>query len=135
MIFTTMTFLQIFHALAIRSNYESLWSIGVFTNWVMWGIIVLILVLTFGLLYTPVGAFIGLMALTGNDLLLALGWVASCSWRSRSRSSSCAASVRQSKPPLGSPARRSLSWSNVQYRRGGPRACPAAESIYRSEQP
>ncbi|GAB4445141.1 MAG: cation-translocating P-type ATPase [Chloroflexi bacterium OHK40] len=73
MMFTTLAFLQVFQALATRSNTESLFSIGVFSNRVIWGVIALVVSLQLAALYTPLGVFLGLQPLTGLDLLLCVG--------------------------------------------------------------
>ena len=71
--FTTLAFLQIFQALATRSNTESLFTIGVFSNHVMWGVIALVTTLQLVALYTPLGVFLGLQPLTLTDLLVCIG--------------------------------------------------------------
>ena len=68
--FTSLAFVQIFHALAVRSNTESLFTIGVFSNRVMWGIIALMVGLQLAVLYTPLSVFLGLQALSPGDLLV-----------------------------------------------------------------
>jgi Ca2+-transporting ATPase len=73
MMFTTLAFLQVFQALVTRSNTESLWSIGVFSNRVMWGVIGVVVGLQLVALYTPLGVFLGLQPLTVPDLLLCVG--------------------------------------------------------------
>ena len=73
MMFTTMAFLQVFQALATRSNTESLFTIGVFSNRVMWGVIALVVGLQLVALYTPLGVFLGLLPLTAVDLLVCVG--------------------------------------------------------------
>jgi P-type Ca2+ transporter type 2C len=73
MMVTTLVFLQVFQALATRSNTESLFSIGVFSNRVMWGVIALVVALQLAVLYTPLGLFLGLQALSAWDLLVSLG--------------------------------------------------------------
>jgi Ca2+-transporting ATPase len=77
MIFTATAFMQVFHALAVRSTYESLFTIGVFSNRMMWVVIGIITVLQLAALYTPLATFLGLTALSLVDLLIcvALGLV------------------------------------------------------------
>lgn len=70
MMFTTLAFGQMFQALATRSNRESLFTIGVFTNRVMWGVIALVVVLQMVALYTPLALFLGLQALSLVDVLV-----------------------------------------------------------------
>jgi Ca2+-transporting ATPase len=73
MMFTTLAFLQLFQALATRSNTESLFTIGIFSNRVMWGVICLVVGLQLVALYTPLGVFLGLTPLTMVDLLVCVG--------------------------------------------------------------
>ena len=73
MMFTTLAFLQVFQALATRSNTESLFTIGPFSNRVMWGVIVLVVGLQLVALYTPLGVFLGLTPLTVVDVLVCIG--------------------------------------------------------------
>jgi magnesium-transporting ATPase (P-type) len=73
MLFTTLAFLQVFQALATRSNTESLFTIGVFSNRVMWGVIGVVVSLQLVALCTPLGVFLGLQPLTAPDLLLYVG--------------------------------------------------------------
>jgi Ca2+-transporting ATPase len=73
MMFTTLAFLQVFQALATRSNSESLFTIGVFSNRLMWAAITVVVGLQLAALYTPLGAFLGLRPLAAADLLLAVG--------------------------------------------------------------
>jgi P-type Ca2+ transporter type 2C len=70
MIFTATAFMQIFHALVTRSGYLSLFSIGVFTNKLMWYIVGFIVVLQLAALYTPLADFLRLDALPLVDLLV-----------------------------------------------------------------
>ena len=72
MMFTTLAFLQLFQALATRSNTESLFTIGIFSNRVMWGVICLVVGLQLVALYTPLGIFLGLIPLTMGDLLVCI---------------------------------------------------------------
>ena len=73
MMFTTLAFLQVFQALATRSNTESLFTIGPFSNRVMWGVIVLVVGLQLVALYTPLGVFLVLTPLTVVDVLVCIG--------------------------------------------------------------
>jgi Ca2+-transporting ATPase len=70
MMVISLAFLQVFQALATRSNTESLFTIGVFSNRVMWGVIALVVGLQVLALTTPLGLFLGLQALSGADLLV-----------------------------------------------------------------
>jgi len=71
--FTALAVLQVFQALATRSNTESLFTIGVFSNRVMWAVIALVMGLQPVALYTPLGVFLGLLPLTAIDLLVCVG--------------------------------------------------------------
>jgi Ca2+-transporting ATPase len=75
MVFTTMTFLQVFHALGIRSNTEPLWRIGLFSNRLMVAIVAVVVVLLFAVLYIPFlqAGFLQLVPLSATDLLIAFG--------------------------------------------------------------
>jgi Ca2+-transporting ATPase len=75
MLFTTAAFLQVFQALATRSNIESIFSIGVFSNGWMWCIIGLVSLFQGLALYTPLATFLGLTPLPLFDfgLSIALG--------------------------------------------------------------
>ena len=73
MMFTSLAFLQVFQALATRSNTESLFTIGVFSNRVMWAVIALVVGLQLVALYTPLGVFLGLQPLSALDLLVCIG--------------------------------------------------------------
>ncbi|WP_129672108.1 cation-translocating P-type ATPase [Candidatus Chloroploca sp. Khr17] len=73
MIVVSLTLLQVFQALATRSNTESILTIGVFSNRVMWGIIVLVVGLQVLALFSPLGLFLGLLPLTLNDMLICVG--------------------------------------------------------------
>jgi Ca2+-transporting ATPase len=72
MLFTTAAFLQVFQALATRSNIESLFSIGVFSNRWMWYIIGLVSLLQGLALYTPLVTFLGLKPLPLFDFGLSI---------------------------------------------------------------
>jgi P-type Ca2+ transporter type 2C len=71
--FTSLAFLQVFQALATRSNRESLLAIGVFSNRVMWALIAVVVGLQLVALYTPLGIFLSLQPLSGIDLLVCVG--------------------------------------------------------------
>ncbi|MFN8465278.1 MAG: cation-translocating P-type ATPase [Caldilineaceae bacterium] len=70
MIFMTLAVLQIFQALATRSNTESLFAIGVFSNRVMWGAIAGVAALQFAAVYVPPlsSVFLRTVPLTAQDL-------------------------------------------------------------------
>ncbi|MEM8531623.1 MAG: cation-translocating P-type ATPase [Chloroflexota bacterium] len=73
MMFTTLAFLQIFQALATRSNTESLFTIGVFSNRPMVGIVALVTILQLATLYTPLSIFLGVQALSLGEVLICVG--------------------------------------------------------------
>jgi Ca2+-transporting ATPase len=72
MIFATLAFVQIFQALATRSSTESLFSIGVFSNRMMWMVIGAVVLFQLIALYTPLAGFLGLQALAPIDLLVSV---------------------------------------------------------------
>ncbi len=74
MIFTTLAFTQMWQALGVRSNRESLFRQGVWSNKPLFGLVVL----TFGLqmlaLYVPgLQTFLKTTTMTAGDLLLCVG--------------------------------------------------------------
>ena len=52
-VFTVLTVSQLFHSLAVRSETESLFRIGIFTNLPMLGAVILTLLLQMAVIYTP----------------------------------------------------------------------------------
>ncbi|GJL76075.1 calcium-translocating P-type ATPase, PMCA-type [Nitrosomonas sp.] len=52
-VFTTLTFAQLFHVMAIRSDRDSLFSIGLFSNPQLIGAVVLTVMLQLAVIYTP----------------------------------------------------------------------------------
>ncbi len=73
MLFTTLTFSQIFLALAVRSNKETLIKIGIFSNIPMIVSVIITMVLHGFILYTPIlQEFFGTVALAGKDLGICL---------------------------------------------------------------
>jgi Ca2+-transporting ATPase len=73
MIFTTLVLAQMGNALAIRSNTESVFSIGFFGNRTMIGAVVLTFVLQLALLYIPVlQRIFNTQPLNARDLIIAL---------------------------------------------------------------
>lgn len=74
MIFMTLSVLQIFQALATRSNTQSLFTIGVFSNRLMWGAIVVVVVLQLAAIYVPPisSVFLRTLPLTLTDMGIAL---------------------------------------------------------------
>jgi Ca2+-transporting ATPase len=75
MIFMTLSVLQIFQALATRSNTQSLFTIGIFSNRLMWLAIAAVLLLQAVALYVPPisTAFLRTVPLTAADLGVAFG--------------------------------------------------------------
>jgi Ca2+-transporting ATPase len=74
MVFTTLVLAQMGNALAIRSNTESTFSIGFFSNRLMVYAIVITFALQLVLIYVPFfQRFFGTEALTARDLAIALG--------------------------------------------------------------
>ena len=73
MVFTTLTLAQMGNALAIRSNIDSFFSIGLVTNRLMLVAVLLTFVLQLALIYVPfLQNFFKTVALSGQDLLIAL---------------------------------------------------------------
>lgn len=73
MVFTTLTLAQMGNALAIRSNIDSLFSIGIFSNRLMVLAVALTFVLQLMLIYVPfLQRFFGTEALDARDLIIAL---------------------------------------------------------------
>ena len=52
-VFTVLTVSQLFHSLAVRSETESLFSLGLFSNLPMLGAVLLTLLFQFGVIYIP----------------------------------------------------------------------------------
>ncbi len=74
MIFTAMTFLQVFQVLATRSHRESLLRVGIFSNRLMWLCIGVIMALHLTLLSVPLlRSILHLVPLTAIDLALCFG--------------------------------------------------------------
>lgn len=73
MVFTTLTMAQMGNALALRSNRDSLLTIGLLSNKPMLGAVILTFVLQLALIYVPfLQEIFETVALSLNDLLLAL---------------------------------------------------------------
>jgi Ca2+-transporting ATPase len=73
MVFTTLTLAQMGNALAIRSNRESIFEIGFFSNRVMVGAIAATFILQMMLIYVPfLQDIFRTKALSGTDLLISL---------------------------------------------------------------
>ncbi len=73
MVFTTLTLAQMGNALAIRSNIDSIFKIGFFSNKLMVVAVLITFVLQLALIYTPfLQKFFSTEALSLNDLLIAL---------------------------------------------------------------
>ncbi len=74
LIFTTLTFAQMANVLAIRSDYDSLFKIGVFSNLPMVGAVLLTIVLQLALLYVPfLQKIFNTVPLSANHLALSVG--------------------------------------------------------------
>ncbi|BCA78450.1 cation-translocating P-type ATPase [Desulfuromonas sp. AOP6] len=95
-VFTVLTFCQLAHVLAIRSETESLWQLGLFSNLPLLGAVALTVLLQLGVIYLPVmnGIFktapltLTELALCCSLPLLVLGAVEVEKWRRRQRLSS-----------------------------------------------
>ncbi len=73
MVFTTLTLSQMGNAMAIRSNRESLFSIGIFSNMMMIWAVLLTFVLQLAVIYVPfLQQVFGTEALGARDLAISL---------------------------------------------------------------
>jgi Ca2+-transporting ATPase len=74
MIFTSLAFMQVFQALASRSEKESLFQIGFWSNPALAGMIFLVVVLQMLVIYVPgVSNFFEIIPLGAIDLTIAVG--------------------------------------------------------------
>jgi Ca2+-transporting ATPase len=74
MTFTTLAFLQVGQALAIRSSHDSLFSIGVMSNRLLLGLTALVLLLQAAVIYAPpLQTVFGTVALSRADFLVCVG--------------------------------------------------------------
>jgi len=72
MIFTSLAFMQVFQALASRSNKESIFKLGVLSNPLLAGMALLVVVLQLMVMYVPALAkFFEVIPLSGCDLSIA----------------------------------------------------------------
>ncbi|NLI18113.1 MAG: cation-translocating P-type ATPase [Actinomycetales bacterium] len=71
MLFTTLAFLQVGQAFAIRSLHESVWKVGLWSNPLLLAIAGVVLSLQMAALYTPLGDFLQVQPLAPADLLVA----------------------------------------------------------------
>ena len=72
MIFTSLAFMQVFHALAARSAKESLFKMGLLSNPWLAGMALLVVVLQLAVLYVPtLSKFFEVISLSGCDLSIA----------------------------------------------------------------
>lgn len=72
MIFTSLAFMQVFQALASRSNKESLFKMGVLSNPLLAGMALLVVALQLAVLYIPaLSKFFEVIPLSGCDLSIA----------------------------------------------------------------
>ena len=73
MIFTSLALLQLGHAMAVRSERDSLWRLGVASNRPLLGAVLLTVVLQILVIYWPPAAnLLGTEALTAFELTLVL---------------------------------------------------------------
>ena len=73
LVFTTLTLAQMGNALAIRSNKDSIWAIGLFSNKLMLLAVFITFVLQLALIYVPfLQRFFSTEALSARDLLVSL---------------------------------------------------------------
>jgi P-type Ca2+ transporter type 2C len=71
MVFTSLAFMQVFQALASRSNKDSLFTMGFFSNPLLAGMVLLVVVLQLMVMYIPTLAhFFDVLPLNGSDLMI-----------------------------------------------------------------
>jgi len=81
MVFTLLTFLQMAHVMAIRSNRQSLFTIGVFSNKALFGAVCLTGVLQLALVYVPfLQKFFQTVPLSALDLTICILLSTSVFW-------------------------------------------------------
>ncbi|MBI5951853.1 MAG: cation-translocating P-type ATPase [Chloroflexi bacterium] len=74
MIFTSLAFMQVFQALASRSNKDSLFKMGLLSNPLLAGMALLVVALQMAVMYIPaLAAFFEVLPLSGCDLSIAAG--------------------------------------------------------------
>lgn len=74
MIFTALAFMQIFQALASRSDKESFFKVGVISNPVLAGMALLVFTLQMAVIYVPgLANFFAVVPLRWHDLSIAAG--------------------------------------------------------------
>ncbi|MDP6547607.1 MAG: calcium-transporting P-type ATPase, PMR1-type [Candidatus Woesearchaeota archaeon] len=67
MAFSTLMFYQMFNVLNCRSEFNSLFKIGVFTNMKLWGAIIISVLMQILVIHTPLGAYFKTVPLTLMD--------------------------------------------------------------------
>lgn len=73
MVFTALTMCQMYHVLAIRSDKESVFTIGIFSNWFVTGAVLLTFLLQLVVIYTPaLNPIFKTQPLTAQELAIAL---------------------------------------------------------------
>jgi Ca2+-transporting ATPase len=73
MVFTVLCLAQMWHVLAIRSEKESLFTQGIFSNKMLLGAVLLTFILQLAIIYTPIlNRFFNTAPLTWDELLLAV---------------------------------------------------------------
>ncbi len=73
MIFTSLAFMQVFHAFAARSSDRPFFKLGVMTNPVLGGMAIVTILLQLAILFvSPLNRFFGVVPLHGPDLLIAI---------------------------------------------------------------
>jgi Ca2+-transporting ATPase len=81
MLFTTLTLSQLANVLAVRSERDSLFTIGLWSNWRLVTAVLVTVLLQLGLLYVPaLQAIFGTVALPAGDLALTLLLSSSIFW-------------------------------------------------------
>ncbi|PLX61246.1 MAG: calcium-translocating P-type ATPase, PMCA-type [Sedimenticola selenatireducens] len=73
-VFTVLTFSQLFHALAVRSEHRSIFSLGVFSNTAMLGAVILTFGLQMAVIYIPgLNPLFNTQPLPLSDLFICIG--------------------------------------------------------------
>ena len=67
MAFSTLMFYQMFNVLNCRSEFNSLFKVGIFTNMKLWGAILISIVLQILVIHTPLNQFFKTVPLSGID--------------------------------------------------------------------
>ena len=67
--FSTLMFYQMFNVLNCRSEFNSLFKVGLFTNMKLWGAIIISIIMQILVIHTPLSTFFKTVPLAGIDWL------------------------------------------------------------------